>query len=193
MSGSNLITREASFPYEDQTGTCTDDLDCTDSDCITIHHSQQASTDSQSGTVAQAVNVEKTGVYYVTYFAHDAAMNWNYKPKAECDGRAGDNCDGFDNDIRTVHIVDTLKPVIALDYDGFFQYGDASDTGLNGTSTNSGATHNPVDKDQANGVTYMAERNTSLSGWMIGAIASAVTGVALLGYSRNNVATTVPV
>jgi hypothetical protein len=145
--------------------------------------------------VALAVNVEKTGVYYVTYFAHDAAMNWNYKAKAACDGREGSNCDGFDNDIRTVHIVDTLKPVIALDYNGFFEYGDASDTGLDGTSTMATGlnTHNPVDKDQANGVTYMAERNTSLSGWMIGAIASAVTGVALLGYSRNNVATTVPV
>merc|ERR1712057_57874 len=117
--------------------------------------------------------------------AQDTAGNWNYLPKAECSSRAGDRCDvNFSNDIRTVHIVDTLKPVIALNY------------GTDGAVKNTGAgvVHNPVDKDQAHSVSYMVEsQNTSISGWMVGAIASAVTGLALLGYSRNTVATTVPV
>jgi hypothetical protein len=41
----------------------------------------------------------------------------------------------------------------------------------------------------------MAETQTSVNGWVIGAIASAVTGVALLGFSmkKNTVATSVPV
>jgi len=191
MTGDNTITREASFPYVDEQGWCTDDLD----------QSNPSILHSQSATVARNVNVEKTGVYRVTYFAQDIAGNWNYLPKTECSSRAGDRCDvNFSNDIRTVHIVDTLKPVIALNYGtDFFQYGDATDTGLSDTdgavkNTGAGVVHNPVDKDQDHSVSYMVEsQNTSISGWMVGAIASAVTGLALLGYSRNTVATTVPV
>jgi len=189
MTGDNVITREASFPYVDETGWCTDDLDSTNPSVV---HSQQA-------TVDQAVNVEKTGVYYVTYFAVDTAGNWNYQAQTDCSGREGSRCDGYANDIRTVHIVDTLKPVIALNYNtNYFQYGDATDTGILGTEgstdTSAGDVNNPVDKDHSHRVDYMAESaGTSPSGWMVGAIASAVTGLALLGYSRNTVATTVPV
>jgi len=186
MTGDNTITREASFPYVDEQGWCTDDLDAS-----------PPALDSTSLTV----NVEKTGVYYVTYFARDSGGNWNYKASSECSGREGAACGTYttNNDIRTVHIVDTLKPVIALNYQSnYFQYGDATDTGILGTegstNTSAGNVHNPVDKDQSHRVDYMAESTyTSVSGWMIGAIASAVTGLALLGYSRSTVATTVPV
>merc|ERR1712057_79721 len=186
MTGDNTITREASFPYVDEQGWCTDDLDAS-----------PPALDSTSLTV----NVEKTGVYYVTYFARDSGGNWNYKASSECSGREGAACGTYttNNDIRTVHIVDTLKPVIALNYQSnYFQYGDATDTGILGTEgstdTQAGNVHNPVDKDQSHRVDYMAESTyTSVSGWMIGAIASAVTGLALLGYSRSTVATTVPV
>jgi len=191
MTGDNTITREASFPYVDEAGWCTDDLDV---GTVDILHSQLT-------TVNQTVNVERTGIYMVTYFAQDTAGNWNYQAKDACDGREGSRCDGFDDDIRTVHIVDTLKPVIALNYGNeFFQYGDAADTGIaedhgtNNINTQAGNVNNPVDRDHPHRVSYMAEESqSSVSGWMIGAIASAVTGLALLGYSRNTVATTVPV
>merc|ERR1711981_447691 len=58
MTGDNTITREASFPYVDEAGWCTDDLD---GDAIDILH-------SQLDTVNQNVNVERTGTYMVTYF-----------------------------------------------------------------------------------------------------------------------------
>merc|ERR1711881_174958 len=133
---------------------------------------------------AQTVNVERTGTYFVTYFAQDNAANFNYEVRTICASRQGDNCDGYKDDIRTVHIVDTLKPVIALNYGtDYFQYGEATDTGITGSGA--GTTHNPADENHPHRLSYMAESaNTSLSGWMIGAIASAVTGLALLGYSR---------
>jgi len=187
MTGDNTITREASFPYDDEGGWCTDDLD----------------GDNQPGLVTSHVlNVEKTGIYYVTYFAEDNYGNYNYGARAECAGREGGGCDDYTGDIRTVHIVDTLKPVIALNYESdYFQYGEATDTGIRGdvgsTTTMSlpGDVNNPVDANHYHPTNHlMAEStNTSLSGWMVGAIASAVTGLALLGYSRNTVATTVPV
>merc|ERR1711981_804665 len=189
MTGDNTITREASFPYVDEAAWCTDDLDAGNNQ-PTVDN--ERFLHSQNGTDA-IVNVEKTGVYLVTYFAQDIAGNWNYKANSDCttNSREGAACDGFENDIRTVHIVDTLKPVIALNYGSdFFQYGEATDTGILGTygtktiNTQAGDVNNPVDRDQSNGVTYhtMTEVSpSSVSGWMIGASSSAVTGRSLLG------------
>jgi len=39
----------------------------------------------------------------------------------------------------------------------------------------------------------MAEKQTSVNGWLIGAVASAVAGVALLGMSAKKIAVSVPV
>merc|ERR1712006_4734 len=75
--------------------------------------------------------------------------------------------------LRTVVVKDTLPPVI--------QRGDYSQTGLNGVKQ-------PVKRWR-----FMAE-TTSVNGWMVAAIASAITGVALLGMSGSKqVATSVPV
>jgi len=196
LIGDAIITREAFFPYEDAGAWCTDDLDGL--------LSEPAGTAS---TIADlTVDVENTGTYYVTYFAEDEAGNQNFMAQAgtDCDGREGAACNSWDNnDIRTVHIVDTLKPVIALNYnDEYFHYGDATDTGIDqtagqGPGATGDDTGNPVDQNHPGGgytEQLIAESaSSSLSGWMVGAIASAVTGLALLGYSRNTVPTTVPV
>jgi hypothetical protein len=86
---SGAVTFEASFPYLDAGAVCEDTL---------------------SGTVAEVVitnpvDVEKTGEYIVTYRARDTAGNWN-------DG----SCKGSQRYLRTVQVVDTLKPIIALKY-----------------------------------------------------------------------------
>jgi hypothetical protein len=84
-------TVEASFPFIDAGVRCSDSLDGTIDDVV----------------VSNPVDVERTGVYLVTYRARDATGNWN-------DG----NCKHSKRYIRTVRVVDTLKPVLALHYNG---------------------------------------------------------------------------
>merc|ERR1712070_456404 len=84
-------TVEASFPYIDAGVRCSDSLDGTIDDVV----------------VSNPVDVERTGTYLVTYRARDATGNWN-------DG----NCKHSQTYIRTVTVVDTLKPVLALHYNG---------------------------------------------------------------------------
>merc|ERR1712072_965237 len=80
----------------------------------------------------------------------------------------GDNCRGV-HYTKTVVVEDTMVPIISLKYKG-------TKLGRWG---------------------YMAESTTTtVNGWVIGAVASAVSGVALLGYAatrKTAVATSVPV
>merc|ERR1711939_160529 len=69
--------------------------------------------------------------------------------------------------IRTVTVKDTLKPVIALHFGGKkIHESRATDKGVNGQRN--------LAQDK-----WMAE-TSSVNGWIVGAIASAVAGVALL-------------
>jgi hypothetical protein len=121
--------------------------------------------------VAGTFDVEKVGTYKLTYSTRDESGN------AQCKDY-----------IRTIVVQDTLKPVISLHFGGKKIHQSASaDKGTNGETNPAGlAASNP---------NFMAETQTSVNGWVIGAIASAVTGVALLGFSmkKNTVATSVPV
>ena len=68
------------------------------------------------------VDVQRLGTYTVTYRAQDSFGYWN-------DGA----CLGSRTYVRTVRVVDTLKPVIALRYGGqLFSVGGAADTGVSG-------------------------------------------------------------
>merc|ERR1711881_212379 len=203
------LTHEALFPYVDAGATCSDVIDGS----VTVLCSSTKDPSSESATncatPANLVDVDKTGVYTITYRAQNTVGLWN----------DDSNCRGGANTYkRTVTVVDTLKPVITLKYGG-------SNTivaqGSSGEATNS----NPsVDYPDATGSPYktawdtqhasnnptndnfddpgdahpslMAEQTTSaVNGWVIGAFASAVAGLALLGYStrRTTVATSVPV
>jgi len=82
-------TFEASFPYMDAGAVCSDSLSGAVSEVV----------------VTNPVDVEKTGEYIVTYKAKDSVGNWN-------DGE----CKGSKSYLRTVQVVDTLKPIIALKY-----------------------------------------------------------------------------
>jgi hypothetical protein len=99
---------------------------------------------------------------------------------------------------RTVIVKDTLPPVISLHLKGHLIHKSGSEKkGLGGEENPAGThrnpylvkrydeTHSSVKND------FMAE--TSVNGWMIAAIASAVTGVALLSFAQKKTDTTVPV
>jgi len=90
---------EASFPYSDAGAHCSDVLDGPISTMVYSFGVPQ--------TVNQIVNVEQTGVYLVTYRAVDTSGNWN-------DGV----CAGTTHTVRTITVIDTLKPVLALNYKG---------------------------------------------------------------------------
>jgi hypothetical protein len=176
------LLHEASFPYTDQGAVCTDIIDGTVS-AITV------------GTV----DVQTTGTYTLTYRAKNSVGLWNDGKDAAGTG-AGTGCRGTAiSYVRTVQVSDTLKPVIKLTYDGkkvAWGHNGADSTNVHTGGKDGAAPANPftAGEHQPNG--YMAEEQTSsVNGWVLGAIASAVTGLALLGYSqrKTTVATSVPV
>jgi hypothetical protein len=146
-------------------------------------------------------NKAETGKYLIQFHVVDNAEN------KECNTQ-----------VRTVVVRDTLRPVISLHLGHTVDYihgvkklihtSDHTDKGLNGEVNPAGLdrvsgmdvpTHmeaatygNPHLHDEG----YMAEQSqaSSANGWIVGAAASAVTGLALLGFSqRKSTVTTVPV
>ena len=82
--------------------------------------------------------------------------------------------------MRTVVIQDTLKPVIQIKYKGNeVAKGGFADKGTNGED-------NEAYQDGKDAGHFMAEETatSTVNGWVIGAVASAVTGLALLGFSQ---------
>jgi hypothetical protein len=153
------------------------------------------------------------GTYYITYRAKNTVGLYN--DGANCRGGAIEY-------VRKVVVKDTLRPVITLKYDSGDGSGSAtvaqgdlsptdsetSDLSLSDTASDkqypsvTGAYVSKGNFDDSYGGNHeaahslMAEESTSsVNGWVIGAIASAVAGLALLGYStrRTAVATSVPV
>jgi hypothetical protein len=99
-------TVETSFPYVDAGAVCSDTVDGVLKNVV----------------VTDTVDVEREGTYFVTYRALDGAGNWN-------DGA----CRGSTKYIRTITVVDTLKPVVALHYNGkILSHSHTADYGTNG-------------------------------------------------------------
>merc|ERR1711871_1401972 len=241
--GKYEINHEASFPYADAGAACSDVIDGTVStECYTSRDG--LGSDGTPDTVAAdckgstLVDVETTGTYTIKYRAQNTVGLWN----------DGLNCRGGPKSyLRTIAVMDTLRPVISLKYkysatgsDTLVARGtagnndgqsDGSGTGANSdlgldnedegaypgktndiVDTSSGAypagnlatlypswKHGPnaqFKDPETHLPALMAEESTSsVNGWVVGAIASAVAGLALLGYStrRTAVATSVPV
>jgi hypothetical protein len=137
-------------------------------------------TDTLAGLIKTVktgkVDVETTGCQYVTYSATDSHGNSN---------TGGGKCINKQKKVvRTICVRDTLKPVIALHYGKHkIHQGKATDKGINGQA-------NPAHKHD--GGAMMAE-SSSVNGWVIAAVASAVAGVALLAVGSKKVSTSVPV
>merc|ERR1711939_823608 len=198
--GNDLMTIEATYHknYVDDGATCSDQVD----DVI----SQQVEV---SGDV---VNLSKIGTYKITYKCKDTAgnaadpltrtvvvkdttcptckLNGGKKtqkvvreasfPYSDLGATCTDNIDGARPTKRTGTFNVETTGTYVLTY-------SASDKSGNGQGNKAGqAAYNPY---------FMEETQTSVNGWVMGAIASAVTGVALLGYSmkKTAVATSVPV
>jgi hypothetical protein len=157
--GSNEITVEASFPLDQG---LTDPVQCSD----------DTTTGSITATqVGASADVELTGTYIITFTVTDGNGNNNFNDLAtnacticdvlDADGHSlGAAACNTNSQIRTVHVVDTLAPIITIEPN----------------------------------VSLMAE-STQVNGWALGAIASAISGIALVGFgaSRKSVATSVPV
>merc|ERR1712185_615410 len=147
---------------------------------------------------------DRIGTYVITYRSVNSVGKAN--DDTTCRG-------GYYNYIRSVQVVDTLKPVITLKYGSrIVAQGPVDATEPKGTTegsindagTNHGGNHKGTVNTPDSGIsddfskqTLMAEDATTsgVNGWVLGAIASAVTGLALLGYSqrKTTVATSVPV
>merc|ERR1712100_170068 len=171
---------EASFQYTDAGASCSDVIDgATDHTCtLSFVPGTENKEDNSRDEVAaltgddvscdgQLVNADRIGTYVITYRSVNSVGKWN--DDTTCRG-------GYYNYIRSVKVVDTLKPVITLRYD----LGDGNKDIVN--------TPDSLIEDQADfdKQTLMAEDATTsgVNGWVLGAIASAVTGLALLGYSQ---------
>lgn len=207
------VTIEASFPYTDAGATAMDSLQGKFGVC-TAWTSKSKVPETSSDKI---VNVEKTGTYLITYRVMDSNGNWNDGAntggcKNAQDGKAQPRA------VRTVIVKDTLRPVIALKYGKkIIHTGSSLSDGkakvvhdqkmmqqsANGvvsfTKESAGMNNGrPASYNFANSnFALMAESATtnSVNGWVIGAVASAVSGLALLGYSLRKapVATSVPV
>merc|ERR1711871_799200 len=235
-------TIEGSFPYSDAGAVASDSLQGSFGICSTWSSAVTATNPDGTYQITpydQIVNVEATGEYYITYRVKDSAGNWN--DDTTCTGSQTGNLN-----VRTVTVVDTLKPVIALGFDenkvshnvdhtpsqatsrviitrGPSEdrigdapqqtYGQASTEHVeaaDGSITSETGKVNPAGDwiDTHWGVagtatnhlfpdTLMAEAGASRSAnaWVLGAVASGVSGLALLGYAmkKQSAVTVVPV
>lgn len=149
VKGALSLTVEASFAFNDPGAACADNLD-----------------GSVPTVTTNTVDSEQVGEYFVTYRARDAAANWN-------DGA----CTGAMQYVRTVHVVDTLKPTIRLHYHSKLVAASAArDLGAGGEP-------NPAAVSNAAATVLMAEQQ-SAAAWAprgaSGALAALSATAALL-------------
>jgi hypothetical protein len=200
VHGQLRVLHEASFPYTDAGASCSDVIDGP----VTTHcESDNSKWAADKGCDSNfLIDISTTSVYMITYTAQNTVGLWNN----------GNNCRGGANIYtRKVTVSDTLRPVITLRYQGVkVAQGTRDATGDDKSDSipanRPNTLHRPAGlasgvpstefPDQHTLPTLMAEETTSsVNGWVLGAIASAVAGLALLGYStrRTAVATSVPV
>jgi len=165
-------------------------------DSVNLIRTQTVNTAANGGSSVDGASV---GTYTITYRAKNTVGLYN--DGANCRGGAA-------HYFRQVSVQDTLRPVITLKYDGgIVAQGDVSPNPTE-TATQTqdfnGVTHYndedftdfaPGDAKGRHPSLMSEDSSSSVNGWVIGAIASAVAGLALLGYStrRTAVATSVPV
>lgn len=168
--GEETVSTEASFPYSLPDVTCTDTVDGALTTAIGCTNSVGECLLSDP-----YVDVELTGTYSLSFSATDSqgnGANLNNYLGTLCFATEGVN---YAHLTQTVVVVDTFfQPGIKLVY-------------KNQIIHEAEITHTP---------SFMSEGTTSVNGWIVGAVSSAVTGVALLGYaatSKSVVSTPVPV
>jgi hypothetical protein len=155
-------------------------------------HTNNNKIEAKFGPDWSKVKRAEAGKYVISYKVSDSSNN------VQCESPK-----------RTVIVRDTLPPVLTLHVRGsglvqtsrFNHKGIAEDGTYTFTGPNNGHVNTPkaiaVDSGDYQKVfnhwTLMAENSASTNGWLIGAAASALAGVALLGYASRTAPTTVEV
>jgi hypothetical protein len=210
---------EASFTFADDfndatnpTVSCSDELQASitpvattyaTSGCVANVNDHSAPTDCVKGAEFTTEISKTVGTYFIEYVATDSVGNTNAGGNSCKIGTTVGGQDATDY-TRTVVVRDTLKPVIKLSLGG-----SVIKVGPEGASTTADfdstkyvanpAVAAPVEDQHWKEPSLMAEESstTAVNGWVMGAVASAVSGLALLGYSLRRgaapVATSVPV
>jgi hypothetical protein len=220
------LVLEASFPYTDQFAKdvkCSDELTADITPVPTTYNSNaNGQIDLTSKFTGKSIT-DQTGIYFTVYKATDDTKNSNIISKP---GFGGNNCkfQTLDSEgkptaltytqseyTRTITVKDTLRPVIKLSLKDAKNNDVIIKAGAAAKSSAADISYQQADASfpQPDGANkphtvsshtwkLMAEETTSsVNGWVLGAIASAVSGLALLGYSLRKqaqpVATSVPV
>jgi len=214
---------EASFDFKDDEASCMDSLDgklkvvskgTVDTQVPGTYRVTYSATDT-SGNPSFGKNCKEVETPKCRYFKGTvhamcdgkSIKRWGVGPEGQV--QAIKNCNYQHRDakchraavVRTIIVEDTLKPVIVLTHnDGTIMHtSNSDDTGLQGVKNGAGIAANEVGGSNPYLVntnnSLMAEQSTNVNGWIIGAVASAVTGLALMGFSsrQSRVAVAVPV
>merc|ERR1711943_104414 len=203
--GAQEVNHEASFPYADPGARCSDVIDgSTATKCYksAVDGAPDLTTavDCGSGTISyrRTVVVMDTlrPVITLTY-NKDGAVDGDATVAAGTAGNHDGQSDGSGAGYLTQAGLGTNKGTTKSGYTSATHNGQGAPyPGLTGAAVDQG-NFNPAHANlAAGGWNMMAEESTSsVNGWVVGAIASAVAGLALLGYStrRTAVATSVPV
>jgi hypothetical protein len=133
---------------------------------------------TKDAAITGHVDTQRVGAYLITYRSHDAAGNWNDGGSKLGPPAAGSKprCSGAKKCVRTVSVVDTLKPVISLAIGKTVMHvGDASDRSKSDTAhANPAAAHFVLNSD------LMAEEVHQRGIFSIAAMAGAAALVAAL-------------
>jgi hypothetical protein len=147
--------------------------------------------------VSNGASADDPTEYVIKYHYTDAAGNTGACPSNHAQYPNECKCPKE----RTVHVKDSLPPVITLKLnDNLVAVSGGGQTGhghYNTPTTFQSSTSNPAYINAAAGGEHnpflMAESTTSVNGWAVAAVASFITGVALLSYSGKSATTSVPV
>jgi hypothetical protein len=143
------------------------------------------------------------GAYEITFMCKDKKGNrdcaWQQNWACRNDPTCDETLDANKKATRTVFVKDTMPPVLTLHLNGkLVAHSSADQTALDGETVNPAGTvaGNPYMAQDYPASLMSETAESSVNGWVLGAVASAVSGLALLGYSmrRTNVNTvSVPV
>jgi len=205
--GADSITIEASFPFAAAASapTCSDNCGFTEPAGSADNRRVCTSTQTKAADIiiSNTVDVEQTGTYEVKHSVEDYATSVN----------DDDACNTAPEILVTVVVIDSLQPVIVLQFgnDAHFttfhsskafsttnpQKGTAAENSDETTTTTSEALNrngnpatragNPADlwTGWSQPAALMAQM-TSVNGWMVAAAAAAVSGVALLAVGKKS-------
>merc|ERR1712100_707928 len=216
--GAQEVNHEASFPYADPGARCSDVIDgSTATKCYksAVDGAPDLTTAVDCGS--GMVQTDTTGTYKIEYRAENTVGLWNddsncrggaisyrrtvvvmdtLRPVITLTGNKDGQSDGSGAGYLTQAGLGTNKGTTKSGYTSATHNGQGAPyPGLTGAAVDQG-NFNPAHANlAAGGWNMMAEESTSsVNGWVVGAIASAVAGLALLGYStrRTAVATSVP-